>query len=101
MARAAIAAVLGVLAGPAVAQEPPVCKASGWTPLRSAAEVQAAVREHACPPGSRLDAGMTVAGQAVVLQMSGLCTPDSVRTRTVRPTPDARVLGFTCILAAR
>ena len=44
---------------------------------------------------------MTVAGQAIVLQGSGLCQPDTVRTRTVRPTPDTRALGFRCDLASR
>jgi hypothetical protein len=44
---------------------------------------------------------MTVAGQAITLQMSGICEAESVRTRTVRPTPETRALGFTCLLAAR
>ncbi|PWR20081.1 hypothetical protein [Zavarzinia compransoris] len=92
-------------ADPAVAQDPPLCAASSDT-ARTAAEVIAAVAEHQCPPGSRLRAAMTVAGQAVVLQRSGICAPESVRTMTIRPTPDTRALdtralGFTCILATR
>jgi hypothetical protein len=42
-----------------------------------------------------------VAGQAFALQMSGIWEPESVRSRTVRPAPQTRALGFTCLLAAR
>lgn len=87
--------------GLAVAQAVPECAASGHSPLRNAEQVVADVARHRCPAGSRLDVAMTVAGQAVQLQMSGICEPDSVRTRTVRPTPESRALGFTCLLAAR
>lgn len=91
-----------LLAGsPATAQQPPACAASGHTPLRTAQQVMDAVAQHRCPPGSRLDVAMTIAGEAIVLQMSGICEPESVRTRTVRPTPDIRALGFVCLLAAR
>ncbi|NKC29798.1 hypothetical protein [Falsiroseomonas selenitidurans] len=95
------AMLLGLLPGLAMAQQPPSCAASGYTPLRSAAEVTADVARHRCPPGSRLDVAMTTAGQALVLQRDGLCQPDSVRTRTVRPTPETRALGLRCDLAAR
>ena len=44
---------------------------------------------------------MTNPGQAIALQMSGICDRESVRTRTVRPTPETRALGFRCDLAAR
>ena len=101
MRHAVPAALFLLLPGVALAQQPPVCAASGYEPLRTAAQVQADVARHRCPPGSRLDVAMTIAGQAVVLQMSGLCDPDSVRTRTVRPTPETRALGFRCDLAAR
>ena len=101
MARAPIMAFLFLLAAPALAQEPPRCAASGWDTLRTADQVIADVARHRCPAGSRLDVAMTIAGQAIVLQQSGLCTPDTVRTRTVRPTPDTRALGFRCDLAAR
>jgi hypothetical protein len=43
---------------------------------------------------------MTIAGQAIALQESGICQPDTVRTRTVRPTPEARALGLACLIAA-
>jgi hypothetical protein len=94
--------LLLLLAGSsAAAQQPPACAASGYTPLRTAQQVMDEVARHRCPPGSRLDVAMTIAGQAVVLQMSGICERESVRTRTVRPTPDTRALGFVCLLAAR
>ncbi len=102
MLRAAALLPLGLLAiGAAQAQQAPACAASGHTPPRTAEQVIAAVAEHRCAAGSRLDVGMTIAGQAIQLQMSGICDPDTVRTRTVRPTPETRVLGFTCLLAAR
>jgi hypothetical protein len=96
--RAALALLL-LAAAPAAAQ-PARCAASSDTP-RTAREVIAAVAAARCEPGSRLDAAMTVAGQAIELQQSGLCQPDSVRTMTRRPTPETRVLGFSCLLAAR
>jgi hypothetical protein len=103
MARAMVAAVLGMLAAaPALAQDTPRCAASGWDTLRTAAQVIADVARHRCPPGSRLDVAVAPpAGQAIVLQQSGICQPETVRTRTVRPTPDTRALGFRCDLAAR
>ncbi len=91
--------LLLLIAPPARAQAPPACAASSDT-QRTADQVIAAVEQAACPPGSRLQVAMTIAGQAVVLQMSGLCQPDSVRTRTLRPTPETRVLGFSCLIAA-
>ena len=102
MGRAMITALSGmVVAAPALAQEPARCAASGWDTLRTAEQVIADVARHRCAPGSRLDVAMTIAGQAVILQMSGICQPDTVRTRTVRPTPESRALGFRCDLAAR
>jgi hypothetical protein len=101
MARAIVAALLGLVVVPAAAQEPPRCAASGYEPLRTAEQVMADVTRLRCPPGSRLDVAMTIAGQAIVLQMSGICDPETVRTRTVRPTPETRALGFRCDLAAR
>jgi hypothetical protein len=97
--RALAALILLPLAGAAAAQ-PARCAASSDTP-RSAREVIAAVAAARCEPGSRLDVAMTVAGQAIELQQSGLCQPESVRTMTRRPTPETRVLGFSCLLAAR
>jgi len=58
------------------------------------------VARHRCPPDSRLSVAMTIAGQAITLQMSGLCDPESVRIRIVRPTPETRALGFVCLIAA-
>jgi hypothetical protein len=85
----------------ALAQDPPRCSASGWDSLRVAEQVINDVKRHGCAPGSRLDVAMTDPGQAIALQMSGICERESVRTRTVRPTPDTRALGFRCELAAR
>jgi hypothetical protein len=98
-----VVAVLGLLAAvPAVAQEPLRCAASGWETLRSAQQIIADVARHGCPPGSRLDVAVAPpAGQAIVLQHSGICDPETVRTRTVRPTPETRALGFRCDLAVR
>jgi hypothetical protein len=93
-------ALLLLLPGAALAQQPPPCAASGYAPLRTADQVIADVKRHGCQPGTRLDVAMTIAGQAVVLQMSGLCVRESVRTRTVRPTPETSALGFRCDLAA-
>jgi hypothetical protein len=101
MAQAPIVAFLVLLAAPALAQDSPRCAASGWDTLRTSDQVIADVERHRCPAGSRLDVAMTVAGQAIVLQRSGLCQPDTVNTRTVRPTPDTRALGFRCDLASR
>lgn len=103
MARLVMAAVLGmVFAAPTLAQEPPRCAASGWDRLRTAEKVIADVATHRCPPGSRLDVAMAEpAGQAVMLERSGICQPETVRTRTIRPTPETRALGFRCDLAAR
>lgn len=101
MARAPIAAFLLLLAAPALAQEPPRCAASGWDTLRASDQVIADVARHRCAAGSRLDVAMTNPGQAIALQRSGVCQPDTVRTRTVRPTPDTTALGFRCDLAAR
>jgi hypothetical protein len=101
MALAPIVAFLSLLAAPSLAQEPPRCAASGWDTLRTADQVIADVARHRCPAGSRLDVAMTVAGQAIVLQRSGLCQPDTVNTRTVRPTADTKALGFRCDLASR
>jgi hypothetical protein len=85
----------------ALAQEPPRCAASGHESPRTAEQVIADVKRLGCAPGSRLDVAMTIAGQAIVLQQSGICDAETVRTRTVRPTPDTRALGFRCDLAAR
>jgi len=101
MARALIEAFLCLLAAPSLAQQPPRCAASGWDTLRDSDQVVADVARHRCPPGTRLDVAMTNPGQAIRLQRSGLCQPDTVRTRTVRPTPDTTALGFRCDLAAR
>jgi hypothetical protein len=102
MARYIMAAVLGtVFAAPTLAQEPPRCAASGWDRLRTAEQVIGDVAKHRCSPGGRLDVAMTDPGQAIALQMSGICERESVRTRTVRPTPETRALGFRCDLAAR
>ena len=51
------------------AQEPPRCAASGWDTLRTAAQVIADVEAAKCAAGSRLDVAMTIAGQAVELQL--------------------------------
>ncbi len=101
MARAPIAAFLALLAAPALSQAPPRCAASGWDTLRTSDQVVADVARHRCPAGQRLDVAMTDPGQAIRLQRSGLCQPDTVRTRTVRPTPGTTALGFRCDLAAR
>lgn len=94
-------AALALALLPGIAQAQPIrCVASSDTP-RTAREVIAAVAAARCEPGSRLDVAMTIAGQAIELQMSGLCQPDSVRTMTRRPTPETRVLGFSCLIAAR
>ncbi len=95
----AACAMPGMAPSAALAQPVP-CAASSDTP-RTAAEVIAAVAEHRCPAGSRLRVAMTIAGQAIVLQRSGLCEPDSFRTMTRRPTPETSVLGVTCTIAAR
>jgi hypothetical protein len=92
-----------LLAGPtapALAQQPPSCAASGHTPPRTAEQVINAVKQHRCQPGSRLDVAMTIAGQAIALQHSGVCQLDTVRTRTVRPTPETRAPGLVCLIAA-
>jgi hypothetical protein len=100
--RPALLAVLALaLHGPALAQERPRCAASGWDTLRDAEQVINDVKRHGCAPDSRLDVAMTNPGQAIALQMSGICDRESVRTRTVRPTPETRALGFRCDLAAR
>ena len=91
---------LSVIAHPAAAQSPQACAASSDTP-RTAAEVQAAVLAHRCAPGTRLRVAMTVAGQAIVLQQTGLCAPDSFRTMSRQVADGSRVLGVTCTLAAR
>ncbi|HWT09265.1 MAG TPA: hypothetical protein VN329_08865 [Roseomonas sp.] len=94
------AALLGLLlATPAAAQQPP-CAASSDTP-RTAAEVQAAVLAHRCAPGTQLRVAMTVAGQAIVLQQTGLCDRDTFRTASRQVADGSRVLGVTCIIAAR
>lgn len=100
MTRLALLALIALAAGDAAAQPPP-CAASGYEPLRDAAQVIADVNRQRCPAGSLLDVAMTIAGQAIVLQMSGICEAETVRTRTVRPTPETRALGFRCTLAAR
>ena len=88
------------LASPAARAQPlKDCAASSDTP-RTAAEVIAAVQEHRCPPGERLRVAMTIAGQAMVLQQSGLCVPESFRTMSRRTAQETRVLGVTCTLAA-
>ena len=101
MRPALLAALFFALPGTALAQDPPRCAASGWENLRDAEQVINDVKRHGCAPGSRLDVAMTNPGQAIALQMSGICERESVRTRTVRPTPDTRALGFRCELAAR
>ena len=101
MARALIAAFLCLLAAPSLAQQPPRCAASGGDTLRTADQVIADVARHRCAPGTRLDVAMTDPGQAIGLQRRGPCQPDTVRTRTVRPTPNTTALGFRCDLAAR
>jgi hypothetical protein len=94
-------ALLGMIAtASAAAQDAPTCPASSDTP-RTAEQVIAAVVAHRCPPGSRIDVAMTIAGQAILLQQSGLCVADTVLTRTRRPTPETRVLALTCLLAPR
>jgi hypothetical protein len=101
MRHALLASLSLLLPQLALAQQAPACAASGHETLRTSAQVLADVARHACPPGSRLDVAVTVAGQAITLQMSGICEAESVRTRTVRPTPETRALGFTCLIAAR
>jgi hypothetical protein len=98
--RIALPLVVSFIAFGSAAQQPPSCAASGYEPLRTAEQVIAAVKQHRCAPGSRLDVAMTIAGQAIALQESGICQPDTVRTRTVRPTPEARALGLACLIAA-
>lgn len=88
------------LAAPAWAQQVPDCAASSDSP-RTAEEVIADVTRQRCPAGSRLRVAMTVAGQAIVLQRSGICEAETFRTMTRRPTPETRVLGVTCTIAAR
>lgn len=89
-----------LLAGPARAQTPADCAASSDTP-RSAAEVIAEVHRQRCPAGSRLRVAMTIAGQAIVLQQSGICEAEGFRTMSRRTAADTRVLGVTCTIAAR
>ena len=101
MRPALIATLFFALPGTALAQDPPRCAASGYEPLRTAEQVIADVKRLGCAPGSRIDVAMTTSGQALVLQASGICDAESVRTRTVRPTPETRALGFRCDLAAR
>ncbi|MBU8543111.1 MULTISPECIES: hypothetical protein [Roseomonadaceae] len=57
--------------------------------------------QHRCPAGSMLRVAITIAGQAIVLKQSGMCQPDSVRTYSMRPTPQTHFLGFRCLIAAR
>lgn len=98
MRLAAVLILPWLLASGAVqAQEPPRCAASGETPV-TAEQVIAAVRQANCPSGSRLQVPMTVAGQAIQLQMSGLCQEGSVRTFTWRPSLETRPLGFSCLI---
>ena len=94
----ALSGIIGIAS--AAGQDVPPCPASSDT-SRTAEQVIAAVMEHRCPPGSRLDVAMTIAGQASVLQQSGLCVADTVWTRTRRLTPEMRVLALTCLLAPR
>jgi cytoskeletal protein CcmA (bactofilin family) len=83
------------------AQEPARCAASGWETLRTSAQVIADVAAAKCAAGSRLDVAMTIPGQAVELQLSGLCVAGTVKTRTVTQASGGKVLGFRCDLAAR
>ena len=100
MVRAGLLLLLLPVGLPAQAQPLKDCAASSDTP-RTAAEVIAAVQAQRCPPGERLRVAMTIAGQAIVLQQSGICEPESFRTMTRRPRPETRILGVTCTLAAR
>lgn len=87
-------------ARPAAAQQRDACAASSDSP-RSAAEVIAEVNRQRCPAGSRLRAVLTIAGQAILLQQSGICAAEGFRTMS-RTTPDGtRGLGVTCTIAAR
>lgn len=88
------------LAGPAMAQQPTPCAASSDSP-RTAAEVIADVNHRNCPAGSRLRVVMTIAGQAIVLQQSGICEPDGFRTMSRTTADGSRGLGVTCTIAAR
>lgn len=89
-----------LLAGPAMAQQPPACAASSDSP-RSAAEVMADVDRQRCPAGSRLRVVMTIAGQAIVLQHSGICEREGFRTMSRTTADGSRGLGVTCTIAAR
>jgi hypothetical protein len=91
---------LAVLAAPARAQAPADCAASSDTP-RSAAEVIADVQRQRCPAGSRLRVAMTIAGQAIVLQQSGVCVAEGFRTASRTVADGSRGLGVTCTIAAR
>jgi hypothetical protein len=95
------AVVLAALApaGAALAQPAP-CAASSDSP-RTAAAVIADVERQRCPAGSRLRAVMTIAGQAMVLQQSGICERDGFRTMSRTTADGSRGLGVTCTIAAR
>jgi hypothetical protein len=99
---AIVAAVFATLApaGAALAQPGPGCAASSDSP-RTAAEVIADVERQRCPPGSRLRAVMTIAGQAIVLQHSGICEREGFRTMSRTTADGSRGLGVTCTIAAR
>jgi hypothetical protein len=105
MRRSQIAIIAVVVLAPVPsltwAQDPPRCAASGWETLRTADQVIADVKAASCAAGSRLDVAMTIAGQAIVLQRSGLCVAETVKTRTVTQASGAKVLGFRCDLAAK
>ena len=88
-----------VPAGAALAQPTP-CAASSDSP-RTAAAVIADVERQRCPAGSRLRAVMTIAGQAIVLQQSGICERDDFRTMSRTTADGSRGLGVTCTIAAR
>lgn len=89
-----------VPAGTALAQPAQPCGASSDSP-RTAAEVIAEVRRQNCPAGTRLRAVMTIAGQAIVLQHSGVCERDGFRTMSRTTADGSRGLGVTCTIAAR
>jgi hypothetical protein len=89
-----------LLCRPAVAQQPTPCAASSDSP-RTAAEVVAEVERLRCPAGSRLRAVMTIAGQAMVLQQSGICEREGFRTMSRTTADGSRGLGVTCTIAAR
>jgi hypothetical protein len=95
-----LVALAGVSAS-AFAAEPVLCAASGRESLRTADQVLADVAAAGCEAGTRLDAALTVAGQAIILQQSGICVADSVKTRTVTLADGSKALGFRCDLAAR